>query len=147
MPALSEKRVGTRDRARRDVPYHAPRNIEALHGILNGAGADDNFILSGAMLRRLLGATKTVPPPAAPKPHEPRGPPLPAPLWIRPKDAVAQYGIRTTLLYRLIKEKKIISKLICGARVIEVASLDGLGDTDPQVRRRGRPRRHLGAAE
>ena len=145
MPALSEKRVGTRDRARCDVPYHAPRNIAALHGILNGAGAEDNFVLSGAMLRQLVGELKvSIPPPAALKPRP--APSLPAPIWIRPRDAVAQYGIRMTLLYKLINEGQIISKLIGGARVLSVASLDALGD-EPQARRRGRPRRGADAAE
>jgi hypothetical protein len=139
-------RVGTRERAHCDVPHHAPRNIAALHGILNGAGAEDNFILSGAMLRQLVGEQKvSIPPPATLKPRP--APSLPAPIWIRPREAVAQYGIRTTLLYKLINEQRVNSKLIGGARVISVASLDALADAEPQARRRGRPRRNADAAE
>jgi hypothetical protein len=147
MPALSEKtRAGTRDRAHCDKSYHAPRNIAVLHGMLNDAGAGDNFIISGTMLRQLVDEVKASHP-LSPVPR-PRGTPqLPAPLWIRPREAVAQYGIRTTLLYKLINEQRVNSKLIGGARVISVASLDALADAEPQARRRGRPRRNADAAE
>lgn len=147
MPALSEKpRVKTRDRAQLDVvPYHAPRNIAVLHGMLNDAGAGDNFIISGTMLRQLVDEVKASHP-LSPVPR-PNGTQLPAPLWIRPREAVAQYGIRTTLLYKLINEQRVNSKLIGGARVISVASLDALADAEPQARRRGRPRRNADAAD
>jgi hypothetical protein len=145
MEVLAErtKQTGTtRHPARRDTPGHAPINIKALLGKVKPG---EQYTVSGDILRQLVdGLNAAIPPPAAPKP---RPPPQPQPLWLRPRDAIALYGIRMTLLYKLIHEKKVVAKLIGGARVISVASLDALGETEPQTRRRGRPRRNVEAAD
>jgi hypothetical protein len=127
-----------RYRAPHNIPRIAPDNIETLLG-KPVEGPPREFIISEPTLRELLHMAAR-PPPAAPKPR-------PKPLWIRPKAACAIYGFGMTLLYSLINRKRINSKLICGARVIEVSSLDALGDAEPQARRRGRPRRNADAAE
>jgi hypothetical protein len=123
-------------KARYRSPHNIPRialdNIETLLG-KPVEGPPRDFIISEPTLREMLHAAARRAP-AAPKPP-------PKPLWVRPKDAVALYAIKMTLLYELINTKRVNSKLICGARVIEVSSLDSLGDVEPQVRRRGRPRR------
>jgi hypothetical protein len=114
--------------------YHAPAKLEELIARFAVASDDDHFVLRRSLLSDLLARD---PPPAGPAPP-------PAAVferkWIRPAEALQRVPIGGTLLHRLLADGTIRSKLLSGCRLIDVESLDAVGD--PQGRlKRGRPRK------
>jgi hypothetical protein len=114
--------------------YHSPAKLEELIARFAVAGDDDHFVLRRSLLGDLL--ARDAPPP--------RPAPPPAPVferkWIRPAEALQRVPFGGTLLHRLLANGTIRSKLVSGCRLIDVESLDAVGD--PQGRlKRGRPRK------
>lgn len=114
--------------------YHSPGKLEELIARFAVAGDDDHFVLRRSLLGDLL--ARDAPPPR-------RAPP-PAPVferkWIRPAEALQRVPFGGTLLHRLLANGTIRSKLVSGCRLIDVESLDAVGDPHARLKR-GRPRR------
>jgi hypothetical protein len=114
--------------------YRSPAKLEELIAQFAVAADDDHFVLHRSLLGDLL--TRDAPPPRpAPSP-----PPVFERRWIRPAEALKRVPFGGTLLHRLLANGTIRSKLVSGCRLIDVESLDAVGD--PQGRlKRGRPRK------